>query len=259
MAVDPLSREGLLAYLLGELPAAELAAIDRRLLEDETFGDLLEEARHELLEGYASGRLSDSECEQVRRALHLPREARGGEAGFARALRQAMRQASPDPTPVLRGRGRWGVWPAALAAALVAALGLGLLLRDARLTGVPGAGSPGAPPDSTAAGFVLLLRPAVLRGPSSVPPVRLPEGLRSLQTQIVVPDGVGRYEVQVRSPSGLLVYPRLAPQSANGVSFVQLWIPRARLSSGTYEFLLVRDTPAAPSILRRYSVHLIAP
>lgn len=106
---------------------------------------------------------------------------------------------------------------------------------------------------------MLLLRPTVLRGLTPEQTVRLPGALPSLETQIIVPETNGRYEVRVQSVSGQIAYRDLAPQSLGGVSFVQLSIPRARLSPGTYRFLLLEAGPGAPRPLRSYTVRVIAP
>jgi hypothetical protein len=253
------SRERILAYLLGELPPAELAEIDRRLLTDEAFGDLLEDARHELLEACALGTLTEAESDRAHRALNLPPAGRGrsGEADFSRALAQALRRTAPRPGRESRARAWRGrrVWAAALAAGVVAAVGLWLVLRGAG----PGPGVVGGGSSPPGAAFVLLLRPAVLRGPASGQTVRLPAALQSLETQIVVPDASGRYEVRVQSAAGQFEYRNLTPRSLGGVSFVQLAIARDRLPPGTERFLLLQVQPGPPRRVQRYSVHVIAP
>lgn len=258
MAFDLLSRERLIAYLLGELPPPELAEIDRRLLKDEAFGDLLEEARNDVLDAYTLGTLPEAQRERARRALNLPpggQGAQGGQsaqAGFARALSRALRQ-TPQASAIrsrLPKSRRVELWAGALAACMVAGLGLWLALRGA----VPAGGS--SRPDAT---FVLLLRPTVLRGPGPEQIVRLPAGLRALETQIVVPDSGGRYEVEVESASGQSAYPGLVPQSLGAVSFVQLAIARDRLPPGSYRFLLLQTAPGPARPLSRYTVHVIAP
>ncbi len=250
------SRERILAYLLGELPPAELAGIDHRLLTDEAFADLLEEARNELLDAYALGALTEAQGERARRALNLPPAGRGAEADFPRALAQALRRAERRPGPGSRARPGHGMrlWAAALAACMVCAVGLWLLLRGASPEGgaVAGSSRPGA-------AFVLVLRPDVLRGPVSAQTVRLPEALQSLQTQIVVPDARGQYEVRVRSAAGQLVYRDLTPRSLGGVSFVQLAIARDHLAPGTERFLILQVGPGGPRQVQRYSVRVIAP
>jgi hypothetical protein len=251
------SRERILAYLLAELPPAELAEIDRGLLTDEALGDLVEDARNELLEACARGTLSEAEAQRARRALHLPPAGRraGGEEDFARVMAQALQRAAQRPRlgGFLRA-GRGGPWAAALAACGVGALGLWLLVRGA---GADGGVPPGTSPPGAA--FVLVLRPDVTRGPASGQTLRLPAALQSLETQIVVPDASGRYDVQVRSAAGQFQYHNLIPRTVGAVSFVQLAIARDRLPAGTERFLLLRNQPDAPALVHSYSVRVIAP
>lgn len=256
MDLEKPSRERTLAYLLGELPPTELAEIDHRLLTDDAFGDLLEEARNEILEAYALGALSEVEGDRARRALNLLPRAAGGEVDFSRALIQALRRAEPRPGPGRRMRTGHGtrLWAAALAACMVCAVGLWLLVRGAG----PGGGA-GGDASRSGAPFVLVLRPAVLRGAASRQTVRLPAALQSLETQIVVPDSRGQYEVQVQSAAGQFLYRNLSPRSLGGVSFVQITIARDRLAPGTNRFRLLQVGPGAPHPVYRYSVRVIAP
>lgn len=278
MAFDPLSRERLLAYLLGELPPLELAALDERVLADEAFADLLEEARNDLLDAYVLGALSQADRERARRALNLAPGGGGSEADFSRALTEALRrdpEARPGSRPRVEESGwlrsQWTpLWATALAACLVAALGVWISRGPAFLGGEPGGARPNLPAGSEISmggssfahpdeGFVLLLQSAVMRGQSPEQTVRLPQALQALQTQIIVPSATARYDVRVESPSGQFAYHELAPQSASGESFVQFSIPRERLSSGIYDFQLLQASSGSPRLVRRYSVHIIVP
>ena len=257
MAFDPRSRAQLLSYLLGELPPQALAEIDRRFLEDESFADLLEEARHELLEAYSAGSLPEVERARARHALNLPPDGQGGEADFSRALSHGLRQLPQPPQGQSRARRPRALrlWAAALAASLVSGTGLWLSLRGAP----PGAGpvtQASSPPEE---GFVLLLRPEVLRGPTPEQTVTLPRTLAALTTQIVVPHAAGTYEVRVRSATGEIIYRGLTPHLLSGVSFLELVIARGRLSPGTYRFEVLQVSPGPPRPIHRYSVRVIAP
>lgn len=232
------SREQMLAYLLGELPAQELARIDQQLLTDDEFAGAMEEARHDLLDAYALGTLPGGQRERARRALNV--SAGDFPVVFARALRTGLKKTAADRAaraepaqneliaagtraPGWRRPLRWAL---PLVACVIVAFGGWWLW--------PGHGPGGtAGPDGA---FVLLLRPQVLRGASAARVVSLPAGQSALEVQAVVRGSAKRYAVRVQDASGGWIYADLAARETGGVRFIQFAIPPSRVHSGEYRF-----------------------
>jgi len=102
--------------------------------------------------------------------------------------------------------------------------------------------------------FVLLLRPSSNGEQSARQTIRLPNGQKTLETQIVVPSPASRYDVRVQSASGDLAYRDLAPRTVKGVSYVEVMVPHDRLNTGTYLFVLL---PAGSAqALHQYTVDI---
>ncbi|HTW37498.1 MAG TPA: hypothetical protein VMD49_02935 [Steroidobacteraceae bacterium] len=260
MPAESPTGERLLAYLLGELPPEELADIDRQLLDSDEFADALEDARNELLDAYARGTLAPARHERIGRALGLAPLDHGFQVAFSNALHRTLQGQPRAPRagyletarPIdRRGRSRPRYWAVPLAACLALAAGL-WIARDTlmRQAGRPAIGSGPQP------AFVLLLSPEVLRGPTAIQTVSVPQRLASLDVQLVVPDPSFRYTVRIEDPPERTTYSGLIPRTVSGVSFVELSIPRTRLKSRTYDFLLLREGPGAGQPLERYVVRL---
>lgn len=262
------SRERLLGYLLGELAPRELAAIDQRLLQEDAFADAFEEARNDLLDAYALDALPLEQRERARHALNLSSREDPAVA-FSCALRRALgtgeagaRESGGDrwegpgaSAPARSRRLRDRLWRRSLAFAASVALASGLWWGWTLL----GPGGLPAPGHSGHGGFVLLLRPAVMRGAAPAQAVSVPAPLHTLAVQIVVTGPAARYRVRVRGPVGTSIYPDLPVRQAAGARFIQFSIPHSQLVSGEYRVELERAGPGEPRVLRRYEVRLHVP
>lgn len=185
--------------------------------------------------------------------------------------RPGASKTAPQPRPQPRPRadapdsGRAEAWLATLAACVITGLGLWLTLQGPLSSGGPsGAPQPFLRPNGlVAAGpvttFTLVLSPAVPGAPAQESTARLAKPLRALQLQIVVPRAEGRYEVRVQSGARGFDYGGLSPRTLHGIRFVQISIPRARLSSGTYQVLLLRAGSGPARLLHSYSVRVVLP
>ena len=223
------TRERLLAYLLGDLPADDLAEFDARLLRDESFAASLEAARVDLLDEYARREGPHSRRERIGRALNLTGEA-DESVRFARSLaHQLARGAGGPQASARRGASRAPLrWAVTLAACGV--LGIGLW----RYGPWGGGTGPSAPPAATR--YTLLLRPARLRSARAPQLVRMPPAARRLRVQIVLHRGVSGAEVTIRGAAGVQRLRSLRLQHLQGRSFVQFALSPRRLPPGLYRF-----------------------
>lgn len=220
------SRERLLAYLLEELPAGELSALDEQVLKDEHFAAAFAALRADCLDDYALGRGSSEQRERIARALNLT-ASDDRSVALARAWHRALAPRNHRSA----GRGRWP-WALALAASVVLAIGVGWLKPWESAAVNPGTGD--------GHGFVLLLRPEVLRGATAPPPVLVPGTSPNLDVQIVVRGPAPRYTVRVLGPTGASTYEGLTVRTAGKAHYVQFSIPRGRMATGTYRFKLLQ-------------------
>ena len=246
-----ISRERLIAYLLAELPAGELAALDERLLREEAFAEAVEAARTDLLDEYAHGVQPGERRERIRQALHLP-ERSDPSVAFARALHTALADSQRRDRGRRERRG-WRIARWALPLAACVLLGVGTWwYRQA-----PPAGR--AVPSLAAAPFTLLLTPQHLRAAEGVRAVRLPPDLSALRVQIVLGAGAGAgsAEVRVSTPAGSMRFDGLAVRHFNATPFVQITLPASALRAGLYRFEVRTVAPEASRT--QYSVMLVQP
>jgi hypothetical protein len=123
MNQSPDLRQLLLAYKLGELPAAQRAELDLRLLADAEFSDCLQEAEHDLLADFHAARLSSSDQRRVQHAFTPAQLAQA--RAFMHAVGVPATDALPRRTmPTLSYR----VWGIAAAAMLLVAAGATIVL-----------------------------------------------------------------------------------------------------------------------------------
>jgi len=124
----------LIRYLLGDLPEDEAERLDEQSVVDDEFADRLRIVEDDLLDAYASGRLTGERRKRFE-AFYLSSPRRRERAAFAGRLMQAVEQEHSrrhSAMAALRQAPRWLPWAAAAAVALCAASG-SLYLRDARL------------------------------------------------------------------------------------------------------------------------------
>ncbi len=246
-------QDRLLAYLLGELPADELAAFDARWLREEDFAVALEAARVELLEEYALGACTERRRERIAQALNLsgPQDE---SVRFARALPHAMaRFAPPGRRSGLRltAVGAPVRWALPLAACVLLALGLWRYSPPWHTQGQTVRSS--APTT-----FTVLLRPVRLRSASGVRVVHIPLAARQVRVQIVLRQAAGRAVVILRHDASVLRVERLAIHRLGATSFVQFILPRHRFVPGEYQ-LMVRSLEHGRPATDRYRLEIAPP
>src|SRR6185437_4105078 len=89
LQLDYKEQESLRQYLLGDLPPAEMAALEERLLTDTVFYDELLMVEDELIDQYLSGEQSQAERESFEAYFALAPE-RQQKLRFARALKKYL-------------------------------------------------------------------------------------------------------------------------------------------------------------------------
>lgn len=260
------ARQNLLRFLLGELPAEEVDAIDQRLLIDEEFANLVAEARNDLLDAYAAGELDTSMRQRVEKAL-LQGPTDSLSLSVARKL-QSTRTAGQESTrrskvkwPIARKR----VWiPVAVAAVVVLVVGSVLFYRPKQsatstsITGLqrkqetPKAGR-AAPP------FVLLLTPEITRGAGSPRTVTLPPQAVALKVQIVLEahQPPGPYQVILKSGQKhkITAFDHLQPQRLGSTRFLQVTFPVRLVPPGDYQFFIYLEHPPE-KLIHSYAVRI---
>jgi anti-sigma factor RsiW len=132
---DSARDDELVRYLLGELPDEDAERLDEQSIADDEFAARLRLVEDELVDAYASGRLT-GERRRHFESFYLASPRRREKAAFAKrlleAVEQDVRRRQGDVAPAKRGPLAW--WQLAAAAAVV--LGLAttwLSLQDARL------------------------------------------------------------------------------------------------------------------------------
>ena len=123
------------AYLLGELPPEERVPVEERLLMDRDFVELLLILEEELTDGYLRGVLSEQERNEFENYF-LTTPARRRKLKMARVLKRYVANKRPELAPGTRTDRPSGafrrrlvfapIWGTALAAMLVAAVGIGI-------------------------------------------------------------------------------------------------------------------------------------
>ena len=124
------SDDELVRYLLGDLPEEQAERLDEQSVVDDAFAERLRIVEDDLLDAYASGRLTGERRRRFE-AFYLSSPRRRERAAFAGRLLQAVDQEHRrDHSPLAASR--WLPWAAAAMLALCAAGGW-LVVRDARL------------------------------------------------------------------------------------------------------------------------------
>ena len=118
--INPLrDKEQMYAYLLGQLPAAQVEQLEEAYFGDDATFALLEEARFELLDDYARGKLAPERAVLVEELL--ARSPDPASLAVARGL---------VSTPPRRLRVRWAGWGIAASLAIVGIGAAGWMARD---------------------------------------------------------------------------------------------------------------------------------
>jgi hypothetical protein len=253
--VQPLRDEEMRAFLLGRLSDDRRAQLEERVFDDEDAYEALMSVRYDLLDEYASGRLSEAD------RLHVEERVLGAGAHDAMALAELLARrparAGVDDTVAVTPRRSLGRWLPLVAAAAVAILAVGVSLRmvtenrrlRADLDRALGAAT--APPVASAGASAIArvaLSPGTTRGAGDIPVIAI--AADALLVEFVLPVGESRpeYRVALEGRGGRIWSQRQAARDAGGA--IRVWLPRSLLADSAYE-LLVLDGPAedAPLLL----------
>jgi len=130
---QPVPDDLLVRYLLGELSEADAERLDEQSVVDDDFAARLRLVEDDLVDAYASGRLTGERRKRFE-GHYLASPRRRERSSFARRLQAALDEQPEraEPAEDRRSVAHW--WPWAAAAALVLCLGSGWLsVQDARL------------------------------------------------------------------------------------------------------------------------------
>jgi hypothetical protein len=256
-------QETLHQYLLGHLPAAELASFEERLMTDSAFYEELLIAEDELIDQYLRGQQSEEERESFEKHFLLTAE-RQKKTRFARSLRQYLAGLEPessgeqvaaedvsdrstatdeststfDPDPSKRSlfylfSGN-PILSYSLAAALVLIVGTAswLALKNLRK------------PLSAQSGQVLAitLTPGLTRGDGDkASRFQIPPGISTLQLNLVLASAAHqsyRAELLTSERTSIWAGDDLQPDSASGGKSVGLTIPASLVKPDDYQIKL---------------------
>lgn len=212
------SDETLRRWLLQQLPEADAAALDERLMHDDVFAERLREAETDLIDDAARGALDADDAEAFRRYRRVDprtRERLLAARAFARLREEAAGQGAGQ-----RPRRRRLAWLAA-AAIVVAAI-----LLPMRWTS-----SPESPPT-----YVLLAQTA--RGAEAA--LTLPAPETAVRLQVEVGDATRRYALAIETNGRRTSLAQdLVPRESGGYAYVEARVEAALLGEGRHRVVLV--------------------
>lgn len=208
------------SYLLGRLDERDRADVQRRLLEDEEFSDLVEETENDLIDAYLQGESSQAERDGLESRL-----------GASAALREKVRfwQAFGRVTNggLRPRRTRGAVRLLALAASVIFLLAVGVLL---------------IPDNETTTRQTVLLTSSVLRGRNDLVQIAAPPGVTHLDLKLILADldDYPRYQAALFSASGrhLRDEPDLEAVRVGEISAVSFTVEVRELVEDLYEIQL---------------------
>jgi hypothetical protein len=255
-------------YLLGDLTPEQTAEIDEQYLSDESFADLLEEVRRDLLDGLVAGELTAEERERVEKAFVLAEE-QPGVLKVARALRAEQEATVPSPRSRATGlfREHRSIW--AVAAVIVCSVTLAIFVQRRFTTAIPSPSqvaqtrsTPSAPsaivphpPQETT--FVVLLSPEVSRDANAPKSFKIPQDSRFVEFQIVLAENSAesRYKVDVCAEQSAkpLVFSDLQPKVLGSKRYLDLQIPAHSTPPGKY-FVRIYSGTAPHTLLAAYEI-----
>jgi hypothetical protein len=239
------TRDQMIAYLLHQMPEEERDAFAERWFTEPELYERLQILEAELLDDWASGKVSPTERHLIERYLSGSQSQRRKMA-FATALHNAM------PRP----RVRRVPWMAMVAALLVASLGLSLWLglQNRRLENEM-AQLHQIPLPSSDAVYKIGLPRDVLRGGSPENSVRLPAGVRLLRLELELAPGDEKnvYSATLEARNRTLWNEGLLhPEVQGSVTSAMIWIPADLLRPGGYAVRL--DAPDQPPAYYRFTI-----
>lgn len=204
------------AYLLGRLSEAERQEIESRIFEDDDFDSRMQEAETDLLDDWASGRLSPSDAEAVRR--RFPQQERS----LATLLARRAQPVAPEPKRAVR------VW-LAVAALLCIAIATSYLLRRPVQTPRP---EPLVQVPIETNLQILALHTPSTRG-ASVPLFRLSPQAATVRITAPATGGLARYELVLESAAA-----PFRAQAFPSQGILSLDLPASRFPAGNCDLLV---------------------
>jgi hypothetical protein len=242
-------RRQLRKYLLGKLPEDEATQLDTRLFADDTLREELEEEQESLVEDFVYGRLAADEHETFETQCAQAESLRE-KVGSLRALVAALdRSTVPSPAPIAWKFKR-------ISSVLLPALALVLCCvflyvqeRHKSATFVTPTTSTvatthPAEPHPSNMSVVAFLSANVVRGPASVPEIKLPQAGTVLELQVEVrtnPSAPSAWDIVLLRGGEMIQSSNNVPLHRLGrVSYLSLAVDVASLHAGSYS---VRYSP----------------
>lgn len=235
----------LLRYLLDKLPPEESTEMDQKLLSEEPFAELIEEARIDLIDDLAGNRLSFFERRRVRRAL-LGGDRQAKELTFAKAL-HALRKKEGKRLPKPRQSSQIWRWAAiSTAAAFAIIFGISYLHRGSPGNGrVPPLERSGAATTTTAQNslpgastLTILLTPERTRGEAEIPVFTPDASQATIEIQIVLETASAgnSYKVVCTNHDGLpdLAFENLDVRRLGQTPYLSVRMKTQTLSTGLH-------------------------
>ena len=222
--------EGIRAYLLGRAAEADAERLEVRLLEDDEVFLTVRGIEDDLFDDYARGSLASEE-----RQRFLDRY--GGEHDRILVARALAGRSAGWRRPWMLG---------AVAAALVASIGVGMWLRHQPPPAAVATGRDAV--QSTAANAIFAIRLGTSRSRTEVPAIAIPANAPALELRVRLDpaDRFDAYSMELRSQSGALAWSaeNLHASIDRGDLVVVGVVPASALGTGSYE-LSVRGSAGA--------------
>jgi hypothetical protein len=227
-------------FLLRKLSAGDSDAMTERLFQDDSLLTKMEEVERDLLDAYASGRLSDAERRDVDVCL-MTSDAQHEKLRLAFALRgnrEAHRREARGPAGPL-------MW----AAATVVLVMLGSAAWIARLSNdnqhlrselATLSKDRAQAEDAPAVAFLLM---PVDRS-SAEQHLEISPGVTLVRLNLALEPGTGSTaDIRVTTASGslLLEQHKVAVQEVAGAAYLSIWVPGAALPAGSYSVSVTED------------------
>ncbi len=233
--------ERMARFLLRKLPAGDSDAITERLFQDDSLLTEMEEVERDVLDAYASGRLSEAERRDVDLRL-MTSDAQHEKLRLAFALRgnrEAHRREARGPAGPL-------MWAAAAAVFLCLAGSAAWIARlsseNQRLHSELVALKKDRAQAENAPAVAFLLMPVDRSAAEQDLEISL--GVTLVRLNLALEPGPrGTADIRVRTASGSLVIEQhgVAAQEVAGAAYLSIWLPGGALPAGSYSVSVMED------------------
>lgn len=241
-------------YLLGQATEAEAARLEERLLEDEETFQTLCSVEDDLFDEYARGGLTSQERQRFldrygsdRGRLIVARALTRRSESDQRLTRHSGEAAAAGRSAEGAKAGNW--MPLAAAAALAAAIGATLWVRDRPAT--ISSPIPTASQKLSVAPAVLLVTLGTSRSAVDIPAVTVPQEAPALELRVRLDpsDQFDRYTMELRSETGSVVWhvEDVRLTTGSGEPIVAGTVPASALQSGSFELAVRGANGTAPT------------